>query len=120
MNDRVRDCLPARRTFLKVALATGVSALSGSAFAGTSSEQIKYWDNHAGFGSAGPGDVELLDRWRSAGVNYLSINVGYDPVPWSTTIRAIADYTRGLEARSDMVLCSTYSQVLAAWHAGKM
>jgi membrane dipeptidase len=120
MNDRVRDYLPARRRFLKVALAAGVSALGGSAFAGTRSEQIKYWDNHAGFGYAGPHDVDLLDRWRSAGVNYLSINVGYDPVPWSTTIRAIADYTRGIEARSDMVLCSTLSQVLAAWHAGQM
>jgi len=82
MNDRVRDYLPVRRRFLKIAVATGVSALSGSAFAGTRSEQIKYWDNHAGFGYAGPRDVDLLDRWRSAGVNYLSINVGYDPVPW--------------------------------------
>jgi membrane dipeptidase len=120
MNDRVRDYLPARRRFLKVALAAGVSALGGSAFAGTRTEQIKYWDNHAGFAYAGPRDVDLLDRWRSAGVNYLSINVGYDPVPWSTTIRAIADYTRGIEARSDMVLCSTLSQVLAAWHVGQM
>jgi len=120
MNDRVRDYLPARRKFLKVALAAGVADLGDSAFAGTTSGQIKYWDNHAGFGYAGPRDVDLLDRWRSAEVNYLSINVGYDPVPWSTTIRAIADYTKGVEARSDMVLCSTLSQVLAAWHAGQM
>ncbi len=82
--------------------------------------QAKYWDNHSGFAYAGPNDVDLLDRWRSAGVNYLSINVGYDPVPWSTTVRAIADYTKGIEARSDMVLCSTLSKVLAAWDAGKM
>src|SRR3974377_1532955 len=74
----------------------------------------------AGFGYRGPQDVELLGQWRSAGVNYLSINVGYDPVPWSTTIRAIADYTQGIEARSDMVVCATYSRVLAAWHAGQM
>ncbi|MGC1460169.1 MAG: membrane dipeptidase, partial [Steroidobacteraceae bacterium] len=120
MNDQAADYLPARRRFLKVAVAAGVSALDGSAFAGTRSEQIRYWDNHAGFGYAGPHDVDLLDRWRSAGVNYLSINVGYDPVPWSTTIRAIAEYTRGIEARSDMVLCSTISNVLAAWHAGQM
>ena len=120
MNDRVREYLHARRTFLKVALAAGVSALGGNAVAGTRTVQIKYWDNHAGFGYAGPRDVDLLERWRAAGVNYLSINVGYDPVPWSTTIRAIADYTRGIEARSDMVLCSTLSQVLAAWQAGQM
>ena len=108
----MRDHLSARRRFLKFALAAGVSVLGDSAFAGTRSEPIKYWDNHAGFGYTGPRDVDLLDRWRSAGVNYLSINVGYDPVPWSTTIRAIADYTKGVEARSDMVLCSTLRKFL--------
>ena len=120
MNDPVRDFRPARRRFLEVALAAGVSNLGRGALAGTRSVQIKSWDNHSGFAYAGPQDVDLLDRWRSAGVNYLSINVGYDPVPWSTTIRAIADYTKGIEARSDMVLCSTLSKVLAAWDAGEM
>ncbi len=114
------DYAPARREFIKAAAAAGVSALASGAFAETGAEKIKYWDNHSGFGYAGPRDVELLDRWRSAGVNYLSINVGYDPVPWSTTVRAIADYTKGVEARSDMVLCPTFSHVLAAWHAGQM
>jgi membrane dipeptidase len=118
--DKLPEYVTARRDFLKVTLAAGVSALAGSAFAGLGSEQIKYWDNHAGFAYAGPGDVDLLDHWRSAGINYLSINVGYDPVPWSTTIRAIADYTKGIEARPDMVLCSTMSQVLAAWQSGQM
>src|SRR3984957_16207235 len=114
------EYVAARRNFLKVTFAAGVSVLGGSALAGLKSEQIKYWDNHAGFAYAGPGDVDLLDHWRSAGINYLSINVGYDPVPWSTTIRAIADYTKGIEALHDMVLCSTMPQVLAAWQAGQM
>jgi hypothetical protein len=35
-------------------------------------------------------------------------------------IRAIADYTRGIEARSDMILCATFAQVLTAWRAGQM
>ncbi len=86
----------------------------------TKSDPIRYWDDHSGFGYTGPDDVALLDHWRSAGVNYLSINVGYDAVPWSTTIRAIADYTKGIEARSDMVLCSTVAQILASWRVGKM
>ena len=87
---------------------------------GAQSEAITYWDDHSGFGYTGPGDIALLDHWRFAGVNYLSINVGYDAVPWSTTIRAIADYTKGIEARSDMVLCSTVAQILASWRARKM
>jgi hypothetical protein len=44
-------------------------------------DYIQYWDDHAGFGYQRPHDVDLLDHWRCAGVNYLSINVGYDPVP---------------------------------------
>jgi membrane dipeptidase len=119
MNDPAEFEVP-RRSFLKAALAAGVSALGGTAFAGAKSGEIKYWDDHAGFAYAGPRDVDLLDYWRSAGINYLSINIGYDPVPWTTTIRAIADYTAGIELRSDMLLCSTFSQVLAAWHAGRM
>jgi membrane dipeptidase len=91
-----------------------------NAYARKDLEGIKFWDNHAGFGYVGLQDVNLLDHWRSAGVNYLSVNVAYDAVPWSTTIRAIAEYTRGIEARRDMVLCSSFAQVLEAWRAGKL
>jgi membrane dipeptidase len=96
------------------------SLLAGKGFGAATRDGIRYWDNHAGFGYAGPKDVDMLERWRSAGVSYLSVNVGYDPVPWSTTIRAIADYTKGIEARTGMVLCPTLAQVQAAWRAGKM
>ncbi len=109
-----------RRKLLKASFAASASVLDGGALAAKKHERLQYWDDHAGFAYLGPQDVDLLDRWRSAGVNYLSINVGYDPVPWSTTIRAIADYTRAIEARSDLVLCSTFSRVLAAWQAGQM
>jgi membrane dipeptidase len=78
------------------------------------------WDNHAGFAYVGPEDIRMLDAWRAGGAHYLSVNVGYDPVPWSTTVRAIADYTRAIEQRSDLALCATYSQVLEAWKAGRM
>jgi membrane dipeptidase len=109
-----------RRTFLKASLAAGATALGDSVFADDKSAPVHYWDNHAGWGYAGPQDVALLDHWRSAGANYLSINVGYDPVPWSTAVRAIADYTKGIEARSDTLLCTTFAQVQSAWRAGKL
>jgi hypothetical protein len=54
-----------------------------NAFAGKDLEGIKFWDNHAGFSYVGPQDVNLLDHWRNAGVNYLSVNVAYDAVPWA-------------------------------------
>jgi membrane dipeptidase len=109
--------MQSRRIFLKAAIAAGITA---RAFAAEKPETLRYWDNHAGYGYAGPQDVALLDHWRSAGINYLSINVGYDPVPWSTAIRAIADYTKGIEARPDTVLCPTFADVQRAWRDGKM
>lgn len=90
-----------------------------SAFAAPA-DDLFIWDNHGGFGYVGPQDMKMLDLWRQAGVGYLSINVGFDAVPWSTTIKAIADYTREIEARSDVVLCATVDDILAARRAGKM
>jgi membrane dipeptidase len=112
--------MQSRRTFLKATLAAGATAWGSGVLADDKSAPVRYWDNHGGWGYAGPQDVALLDHWRSAGVNYLSINVGYDPVPWSTTVRAIADYTRGIEARKDVLLCTTLAQVQSAWSAGKL
>jgi hypothetical protein len=94
--------MQSRRTFLTAAAAAGTSVLAVNAFAGKDLEGITVWDNHAGFGYVGPQDVNLLDHWRSADVNYLSVNVACDAVPRSTTIRAIAEYTRGIEARQNM------------------
>src|SRR5882757_7405960 len=112
--------MQSRRVFLKASCATGVAVLSNPVFSDAKSESIRYWDNHAGYGYAGPQDVELLDHWRSAGMSYLSINVGYDAVPWSTTVRAIADYTKGIQAHNDYVLCPTFADVQRAWRAGKL
>lgn len=81
---------------------------------------LRFWDNHAGFGYEGPDDIRLLDHWRDAGVHYVSVNVGFDLMPWSTTFVAIANYSRALAARPDFVLCASYASVEAAWRAGKL
>lgn len=107
-----------RRGLLACATAAGLMAADCAAAAADA--KVFIWDDHAGFGYAGPDDVELLSHWRRAGVGYLSVNVGYDPVPWRTTIKAIADYTRRIAARPDMVLCATLAEVDAARRAGRM
>jgi len=112
--------MQSRRSFLKATVAASATALGHRVLAAEKPETLRYWDNHAGYGYAGPQDVALLDHWRAAGTNYLSINVGYDPVPWSTAIRAIADYTKGIEGRRDIVICPTYADVQRAWRNGKM
>jgi membrane dipeptidase len=109
-----------RRKLLGSSLAAGMSLAVASALAAGKDAEPLFWDDHAGWGYAGPQDIDFLDRWGSVGVKYLSINVGYDVVPWQTTIQAIADYTQRIEARSDAVLCPTLAQVKKAWTDGKM
>jgi membrane dipeptidase len=84
------------------------------------------WDDHCGF-SPGPDDAldPLLSPWRDAGVGYLSINVYFDPQPWTiaqqtlTSLRARlpseAPYCRVVsspeeidEARADGKLAITF------------
>ena len=103
-----------RRQVLASSLAAGLSVAAGPVLAAGKRDDLLFWDNHGGFGYQGPQDMDFLDSWRAAGVKYLSINVGYDPVPWQTTVTAIADYTRRIEARPDSVLCATVAQVKKA------
>ena len=111
-----------RRELLMSSLMAGGLAGAGPAFGITvkDSEPL-VWDNHTGFGYSGPQDVELLEKWRGAGVHYVSLNVfGFDGLPWQSAVQAISDYTRAIEARSDMVRCATAADVLTARYAGKM
>ena len=49
------------------------------------------WDDHCGFELQPDAPLEpLLRPWREAGVGYLSINVYFDPRPWSRAIENIA------------------------------
>ena len=109
-----------RRTVLAYGAAAAMGGYGLNADARPSEDALFIWDNHGGFGYAGPDDLKVLDYWRRAGIGYLSINVGYDAVPWSTTVKAIANYTHWIESRSDMVLCATLAEVQNARRAGKM
>ena len=46
-------------------------------------------------------DLDLLERWRASGVDYLSVNVGYDVMTWQETIRTLADFRRRIGLRPD-------------------
>lgn len=48
------------------------------------------WDDHGGFAySTGPA-LRDLERWRVSGIDYLSINVGYDVTPWTLAVEAVS------------------------------
>ena len=78
------------------------------------------WDAHAGFESWPTTDLRNLAIWRDAGVDFLSVNVGYDVHPWTNTFRVLAAFRRWIEASDDFALAGTAEEVRAARAAGRM
>ena len=55
------------------------------------------WDGHSGFTMMPDVPLDpLLRPWRDAGVNYLSVNVYYDPQPWTDAADSITAVQRRL------------------------
>jgi len=54
------------------------------------------WDAHAGIFPDPEVKLNLLEAWRETGVNYVSINVGFDVVDWQRTLATVAAYRRWL------------------------
>jgi len=79
------------------------------------------WDDHAGFEPDPKVDLEILENWRAAGVDYLSVNVGYDVVPWQKTIKNIGAFITWLEKNADrFTLVRTVGDIDAAKREGKL
>jgi membrane dipeptidase len=79
------------------------------------------WDDHSGFDPVPDYDLEHLEDWRQAGVNYLSIDVGYDVIDWERAIKNLAAYITWLEKRPDkFLLVRRVDDVLEAKKTGRM
>ena len=78
------------------------------------------WDAHAGFESWPTTDLRNLRIWKDAGVDFLSVNAGYDVQEWTDTVRVLAAFRRWLEASEDFELAGTVADVRAARAAGRM
>ena len=83
-------------------------------------ERWLLWDAHAGFESWPHTDLNCLQQWRTAGVGYLSLNVGYDVQPWHNTLAVLAAYRRWIGASDHYELTGTVGEVRAAHAAGRM
>ncbi|NOU89332.1 membrane dipeptidase [Paenibacillus sp. LMG 31460] len=79
------------------------------------------WDAHAGFGPTVEVDLNELSHWTNANVDFLSINVGFDVIPWEETIRNLAAFRHWLEQRPDrFVLVEHTGDILRAKSEGKL
>jgi len=81
------------------------------------------WDNH-GCMPLRPDDEEFLPqlaRYRAAGVDVVSLNVGFDAVPWENTVRMLAHFRSWVARHCDgYALVETVADIEAARGAGKL
>lgn len=79
------------------------------------------WDAHSGFMPDPAADLNNLRVWRDAGVDYLSIDVGFDLLPWEKTVATLAYFRHWILARpADYALVSSTDEILAAKTQGKL
>jgi membrane dipeptidase len=81
------------------------------------------WDNHACMPLRS--DVEnfmpQLQRYRESGVDLVSLNVGYDGVPWDTPFEMLAHYRRWIRRNPDnYLLVEKLEDIAAAKRSGKL
>lgn len=79
------------------------------------------WDTHSGFMPDPVADLNNLQIWRDAGVNYLSIDVGFDLMSWQDTVRTLAAFRRWINAHPEhYTLVTSADEALQAKAQGKL
>src|ERR1700754_4465076 len=79
------------------------------------------WDTHAGFMADPSADLANMAIWRDAHVDFLSVNVGFDYMPWEKTVETIAVFRHWIRAHSDeYALVRSADEIKAAKRAGQL
>jgi membrane dipeptidase len=79
------------------------------------------WDAHAGVFPDPKVDLDLLNDWHENGVNYLSINVGFDVMDWQQTLSTLAAYRRWMQLNENrFTLAGTIEDILLAKQQGRL
>jgi membrane dipeptidase len=79
------------------------------------------WDDHSGFDPDSKPDLDQLQLWAKAGVDYLSVNVGYDVIDWTSSLGNLAAFRGWLQQRPDRyTLIRTTDDILRAKAEGKL
>ena len=79
------------------------------------------WDDHGGFAYSTAGALRDLERWRASGIDYLSINVGYDVTPWTLAVEAVSQDRQWVREHPDtFVQVQTAADVPRAKREGKL
>lgn len=82
--------------------------------------QALVWDDHGGFAYEGPESLAVLPRWRKSGIDYLSVNAGYDVTPWTLAVEAVSKYRHWIRGRDDMIQVERVDDITRAKRDGKL
>ncbi|MBI4500484.1 MAG: membrane dipeptidase [Gemmatimonadetes bacterium] len=102
------------------------SSLSGRKSSGTLARVMAravVWDNHGCMPLRADDDTFLpqLRRYRDAGVDVVSLNVGFDAVPWENTLRMLAHFRRWVQQHdAEYVLVQSVADVRRAKRERKL
>jgi membrane dipeptidase len=79
------------------------------------------WDDHGGFAYSTGDALGGLERWRASGIDYLSVNVGYDVTPWTLAVEAVSRYRDWIRAHADgFVQVTAVADIERAKREGKL
>lgn len=79
------------------------------------------WDAHAGIFPGTDADLSNVTDWRESGVDFVSINVGFDVMDWTETIEVLSVFRAKLAAMQDSVsLVQNLTDIKAAKASGKL
>lgn len=81
------------------------------------------WDNHGCMPLRGgdTGFLPELKRYRDAGFNVVSLNIGFDAVPWKNTLLVIATFRHWIKQHSDdYILIETIDDIEQAVTEGRL
>ncbi len=59
------------------------------------------WDAHAGIFPSPDVDLNVLQEWSQSGVDYVSLNVGFDVMDWQETLATLAAYRKWVCSNAD-------------------
>ncbi|MFT4727719.1 MAG: membrane dipeptidase [Granulosicoccus sp.] len=79
------------------------------------------WDAHAGIFPAVDADLSHVTDWVEAGVDFVSINIGFDVLDWTETVAVLSAYRCKLREMSEHVcLIDNLDDVKHAKQTGKL
>jgi len=79
------------------------------------------WDAHAGIFPARDADLGGVPVWKDAGVDYVSLNIGFDVMVWADALATLSAYRRVLAGMSDRItIIKTVADIKTARASGRL